>query len=58
MRRNENLPKDESNRFQRITLTKPKLREYFPPFYTRTQMENVIFKLLEDWKKENEKGNS
>ncbi len=50
---NENLPRDESNRFQKITLQKAKLQEYFPTFYTRTQMENVIFKLLEQWKKEN-----
>ena len=50
---NENLPRDESNRFQKITLQKSKLQEYFPTFYTRTQMENVIFKLLEQWKKEN-----
>ncbi|MBO4531732.1 MAG: hypothetical protein J5767_13965, partial [Paludibacteraceae bacterium] len=52
---NENRPKDESNRFQRIILTKPKLREFFPPFYNRAQMENVIFNLLSEWKKENEK---
>ena len=43
---NENLPRDESNRFQRIELTKPKLLEYFPPFYTKPQMENVIFILI------------
>ncbi|MBO4703079.1 MAG: ParB N-terminal domain-containing protein [Lachnospiraceae bacterium] len=50
---NENAPKDLSNRFQRIELTKPTLRKYFPPFYTKSQMENVIFKLLEEWHKEN-----
>lgn len=55
---NENRPKDESNRFQRIILTKPKLREFFPPFYNRAQMENVIFNLLSEWKKENEKENT
>ena len=55
---NENLPRDESNRFQRIELTKPKLLEFFPPFYTKPQMENVIFSLLEQWKKENEKENT
>ncbi len=55
---NENLPKDESNRFQRIELTKPKLLQYFPQFYTKPQMENVIFSLLEQWKKENEKENT
>lgn len=55
---NENRPRDESNRFQRIILTKPKLREFFPPFYNRAQMENVIFNLLSEWKKENEKEDS
>lgn len=50
---NENAPLNENNRFQKITLTKDKLREFFPVFYTKSQMENVLFKLLEDWKKEN-----
>ena len=48
---NENAPKDESNRFQQLTITKKKLQEYFPVFYTRSQLENVLYKLLEDWKK-------
>jgi ParB family chromosome partitioning protein len=51
---NENAPRDESHRFQKITITKKKLQEYFPTFYTKPQMENVLFKLLEDWKKQNE----
>ncbi len=51
---NENAPKDESNRFQKITITKNKLQEYFPKFYTKLQMEKVLFQLLEDWKKQNE----
>lgn len=51
---NENAPKDESNRFQKITITKNKLQEYFPKFYTKSQMEKVLFQLLEDWKKQNE----
>lgn len=50
---NENAPKDESNRFQQLTITKKKLQEYFPTFYTKSQMEKVLFKLLEDWKKQN-----
>ena len=50
---NENVPRDLSNRFQRIELTKPTLRKYFPPFFTKTQMENVIFKLLEEWHEKN-----
>ena len=48
---NENAPKDESNRFQQLTITKKKLQEYFPSFYTKTQMEKVLFDLLADWKK-------
>ena len=48
---NENAPKDESNRFQQLTITKKKLQEYFPSFYTKTQMEKVLFDLLDDWKK-------
>lgn len=50
---NESAPFDEKKRFQKIILTKEKLREYFPVFFTKSQMENVIFRLLEDWKKEN-----
>lgn len=50
---NENAPKDESNRFQQLTITKKKLQEYFPVYYTRTQMENVLYKLLREWKEEN-----
>ena len=55
---NENAPRDESHRFQKITITKKKLQEYFPTFYTKPQMENVLFKLLEDWKKQNEEEES
>lgn len=50
---NENAPKDESNRFQQLKITKKKLQEYFPPFYTKSQMEKVLFSLLEEWKKKN-----
>ena len=48
---NENAPPNPGNQFQKITIRKSKLREYFPGFYTKTQMENVIYKLLEEWKK-------
>lgn len=50
---NENAPKDESNRFQQLTITKKKLQEYFPVFYTKSQMETVLFQLLTEWKKQN-----
>jgi len=51
---NENAPKDESNRFQQLTITKKKLQEFFPTFYTKTQMEKVLYELLAEWKKKNE----
>ena len=50
---NENAPVDTSNMFQKITIYKNKLREYFPTFYTKSQMEKIIFDLLADWKKKN-----
>ena len=50
---NENAPKDESNRFQQLTITKKKLQEYFPVFYTKSQMEKVLFSLLEERKEKN-----
>ena len=50
---NENAPKDESNRFQQLTITKKKLQEYFPTFYTKSQMEKVLFSLLEEWREKN-----
>ena len=50
---NENAPVDTSNRFQRIVLTKPKLKEFFPTFYTKSQMERVLFDLLAEWKRTN-----
>ncbi|MCR4745266.1 MAG: hypothetical protein K5894_08555 [Lachnospiraceae bacterium] len=30
-------------------ITKKKLQEYFPTFYTRSQMEKVLFDLLAEW---------
>lgn len=50
---NENAPHDGSHRFQKLTITKKKLQEYFPTFYTKPQMEKVLFSLLEEWKKQN-----
>ena len=50
---NENAPRNETNKFLKITIPTTKLKEYFPTFYTKSQIENVLFQLLEDWKKEN-----
>ena len=36
-----------------VTLKKERLRQYFPRSYTQAQMEEVIFSLLETWKKDN-----
>jgi ParB family transcriptional regulator, chromosome partitioning protein len=35
----------------KITLTGSKLKQYFPKGYTQTQMEDIITKLLDDWKR-------
>ena len=51
---NENAPVNEDNRFQKITITKTKLQEFFPVFYTKSQMEKVLFELLTEWKKKND----
>lgn len=37
-----------------VTLKKERLRQYFPGSYTQKQMEDVIFSLLETWKKEHD----
>jgi ParB family chromosome partitioning protein len=50
---NENAPVNENNRFQKIIITREKLKEYFPVFYTKSQMEKVLFDLLGEWKKIN-----
>lgn len=36
-----------------VTLKKERLKQYFPQSYTQAQMEEVIFSLLEMWKKDN-----
>lgn len=37
---------------QGVTISAKKVRDYFPPSYTKTEMEEVIYRLLEQWKKE------
>lgn len=49
---NENIPGTKPS--HKITLNEKKLHEYFPAFFTKSQMENVIFKLLDQWKNEQE----
>ena len=50
---NESAPVNTENTFQKIIITKEKLKEYFPVFFTKSQMENVLFGLLSEWKKDN-----
>lgn len=51
---NENAPINENNRFQKITITRERLKDFFPVFYTKSQMETVLFQLLSEWKKQNQ----
>ena len=51
---NENAPINENNRFQKITITRERLKDFFPVFYTKSQMEKVLYQLLEEWKKQNQ----
>lgn len=37
-----------------VTLKKDRLRQYFPQSYTASQMEEVIFSLLENWRNQQE----
>ena len=35
----------------KVTLSAKKVRSYFPPAYTKEQVEEVIYTLLEQWRK-------
>lgn len=41
---------------KKVTFNEKKLAKYFPAHYSSADMENVIVKLLEDWKKSQEEG--
>lgn len=45
----------EAEEKPKITFTEKKLRKYFPPKYTKTDMENVMTGFLEFWKNEQDK---
>lgn len=40
----------KENGGQSVTISSKKIRDYFPPAYTKTQIEEVIYSLLEQWK--------
>ena len=39
---------------KKITLNERKLHKFFPAYYSKTEMERVIFGLLEQWKQAQE----
>ena len=47
--------KKEKNAPQKVTFTHKKLSQYFPAHYTSAEMEDVIVKLLDEWRKKQEK---
>lgn len=51
---NDNLP--GKTQTARVTITEKKLRRYFSPMYSNADMEKIIFRLLEQWKAEQEGG--
>ena len=48
--------KSDAQRPMQITLKKKRLHQYFPQDYSQTQMEEVIFSLLEKWRANQEGG--
>lgn len=45
---------ENKNVSRKVMLSEKKLKKYFPTFYSSSDMEEVIVKLLEEWKKEQE----
>ena len=46
---------EEKKEVDRITLTSDKLKQYFPKSFTPRQMEETIYKLLEQWQQKRER---
>lgn len=40
----------KENGGQSVTISSKKIRDYFPPAYTKSQIEEVIYSLLDQWK--------
>ena len=45
------MSEEQKGSMEKVTLSGDKLRQYFPKSYTSEQMEQTIFKLLENWQK-------
>lgn len=39
-----------------VTISAKKINDYFPPTYTKEQIEEVIYTLLDKWKQEEREG--
>ena len=43
-------PEDKTKEGTKVTISRKKLKQYFPENYTKAEMENIIYQLLEKWK--------
>lgn len=48
----DDIPQPDKKEKTKVTIPEKKLYKYFPENYTRTEMENIIYQLLEKWKSE------
>lgn len=46
------MSEEKKGNLDKVTLSSDRLRKYFPKSYTSQQMEQIIFKLLENWQKQ------
>ncbi|HEX7028840.1 MAG TPA: hypothetical protein VF268_16485 [Gammaproteobacteria bacterium] len=49
------MTEEKPNQREQIKLQKESIKDYFPKGYTTQQMEQTIFKLLEEWQKKRER---
>ncbi len=49
------MSEEKPNQREKIKLSAERVREYFPKSYTTQQMEDTIFKLLEQWSKQQQR---
>ena len=43
-------PEEKNKESAKVTISRKKLKQYFPENYTKAEMENIIYQLLEKWK--------
>ena len=41
---------EKTQQSAKVTISRKKLKQYFPENYTKAEMENIIYQLLEKWK--------